>query len=82
MADDAGVPVIVDAAAQLPPVDNLWGFTRRGGRHRLFSGGKALHGPQAVRLDRRLGTNGQGLCDARFSASAAWAALPRSGRRR
>jgi L-seryl-tRNA(Ser) seleniumtransferase len=50
VAGDAGVPVIVDAAAQLPPVDNLWGFTRRGADIALFSGGKALHGPQATGL--------------------------------
>ncbi len=50
MARQAGVPVIVDAAAQLPPVDNLWGFTRQGADIALFSGGKALHGPQASGL--------------------------------
>jgi len=43
-----GVPVIVDAAAQLPPVSNLWHFTRDlGADLALFSGGKALRGPQA-----------------------------------
>jgi len=43
-----GVPVIVDAAAQLPPVSNLWRFTRDiGADLALFSGGKALRGPQA-----------------------------------
>jgi L-seryl-tRNA(Ser) seleniumtransferase len=50
IARHADVPVIVDAAAQLPPVDNLWGFTRRGADVALFSGGKALHGPQASGL--------------------------------
>lgn len=45
------VPVIVDAAAQLPPVQNLWRFTRElGADVALFSGGKALRGPQASGL--------------------------------
>lgn len=45
------VPVIVDAAAQLPPVRNLWRFTRDlGADVALFSGGKALRGPQASGL--------------------------------
>jgi seryl-tRNA(Sec) selenium transferase len=45
------VPVIVDAAAQLPPVSNLWQFTRDlGADLAVFSGGKALHGPQASGL--------------------------------
>ncbi|MGD9711172.1 MAG: aminotransferase class V-fold PLP-dependent enzyme [Thermomicrobiales bacterium] len=42
-----GVPVIVDAAAQLPPVSNLWKFTRDDGADAvIFSGGKGLRGPQ------------------------------------
>lgn len=42
-----GVPVIVDAAAQLPPVSNLWHFTRDlGADVAIFSGGKGLRGPQ------------------------------------
>lgn len=46
-----GVPVIVDAAAQLPPVENLWRFTKDlGADVALFSGGKALRGPQASGL--------------------------------
>lgn len=45
------IPVIVDAAAQLPPVQNLWRFTRDlGADVALFSGGKALRGPQASGL--------------------------------
>lgn len=51
IAHARGVPVIVDAAAQLPPVDNLWRFTRDAGADvALFSGGKALRGPQASGL--------------------------------
>jgi L-seryl-tRNA(Ser) seleniumtransferase len=42
-----GVPVIVDAAAQVPPVSNLWHFTRSlGADVAIFSGGKMLRGPQ------------------------------------
>lgn len=45
------VPVIVDAAAQLPPVANLWHFTAECGADlAVFSGGKALRGPQASGL--------------------------------
>ncbi|HEY8885515.1 MAG TPA: aminotransferase class V-fold PLP-dependent enzyme [Chloroflexota bacterium] len=41
------VPVIVDAAAQLPPHDNLWRFTRDlDADIVIFSGGKGLRGPQ------------------------------------
>ncbi len=42
-----GVPVIVDAAAQVPPVSNLWHFSRNlGADVVIFSGGKMLRGPQ------------------------------------
>jgi len=41
-----GVPVIVDAAAQVPPAENLWRFTERGASLALYSGGKGLRGPQ------------------------------------
>lgn len=45
------VPVIVDAAAQIPPVSNLWYFTRElGADLALFSGGKGLRGPQSAGL--------------------------------
>ena len=42
-----GVPLIVDAAAQLPPKDNLGRFIAMGVDLVAFSGGKALGGPQA-----------------------------------
>jgi L-seryl-tRNA(Ser) seleniumtransferase len=44
------VPVIVDAAAQLPPVENLWAFTAAGADMVLFSGGKGLRGPASTGL--------------------------------
>ncbi len=45
------VPVIVDGAAQIPPKENLWKWTRDWGADMaLFSGGKGLRGPQAAGL--------------------------------
>ena len=44
------IPVIVDAAAQLPPVENLWRFTEAGADLVLFSGGKGLCGPASTGL--------------------------------
>lgn len=44
------VPVMVDAAAQLPPVENLWRFTDSGADLVLFSGGKGLCGPASTGL--------------------------------
>jgi L-seryl-tRNA(Ser) seleniumtransferase len=50
IAHRKGVPVIVDAAAQLPPRQNLWRFTEMGADLVIFSGGKDLRGPQASGL--------------------------------
>lgn len=50
LAHARDVPVIVDAAAQLPPVENLWAFTAAGADIVLFSGGKALRGPASTGL--------------------------------
>ena len=46
LAHRYNTPVIVDAAAQLPPVENLWKFTQMGADLAIFSGGKTLCGPQ------------------------------------
>jgi D-glucosaminate-6-phosphate ammonia-lyase len=43
-----GVPVIVDAAAQLPPQANLRRFIDEGADLVAFSGGKAIDGPQST----------------------------------
>ncbi len=43
----ARIPLIVDAAAQLPPKENLRRFIALGADLVAFSGGKALGGPQA-----------------------------------
>ena len=50
VARQRDIPVIVDAAAQLPPVENLWRFTEMGADLAIFSGGKDLRGPQATGL--------------------------------
>lgn len=50
IADSHEIPVIVDAAAQLPPMENLWHFTQLGASLALFSGGKDLRGPQSSGL--------------------------------
>ena len=42
-----GLPLIVDAAAQLPPRSNLQRFISAGADLVVFSGGKALGGPQS-----------------------------------
>jgi L-seryl-tRNA(Ser) seleniumtransferase len=47
VAHAAGVPVLVDAAAQLPPVANLSALLEAGADLVAFSGGKAIGGPQA-----------------------------------
>lgn len=44
------IPVIVDAAAQIPPVENFWRFTAMGADLVIFSGGKGLRGPQCSGL--------------------------------
>lgn len=50
IARQSDVPVIVDAAAQLPPVENLWAFGAAGADLVLFSGGKGLCGPASTGL--------------------------------
>jgi len=48
IAHDHGIPVIVDAAAELPPVENLQRFVDAGADMVCFSGGKAIRGPQST----------------------------------
>ena len=43
-----GVPLIVDAAAQLPPAENLRRFVAAGADLVTFSGGKGLRAPQST----------------------------------
>ena len=66
------VPVVVDAAAQLPPVENLWKFTDMGADLVVFSGGKTLCGPQDsglilgkekyISICRQFGAPAHGIC--------------------
>ena len=44
------VPTLIDAAADVPPVENLWRFTKLGFDLVGFSGGKGLRGPQSSGL--------------------------------
>jgi L-seryl-tRNA(Ser) seleniumtransferase len=50
IAHARGVPVIVDAAAEVPPLKNLKGLSDTGADVVVFSGGKGLRGPQATGL--------------------------------
>ncbi len=45
-----GVPVIVDAAAEVPPKANLTRFIKEGADLVMFSGGKGIGGPQGAGL--------------------------------
>jgi L-seryl-tRNA(Ser) seleniumtransferase len=47
VAHARGIPVLVDAAAQLPPATNLRRFIDQGADLVCLSGGKAIGGPQA-----------------------------------
>lgn len=49
-ARPAGVPVVVDAADQIPPRANLWRFGAAGADLTIFSGGKGLGGPTSSGL--------------------------------
>ncbi len=44
----AGVPVVIDAASELPPVDTLTRFAEAGFDLIVISGGKGLRGPQST----------------------------------
>ena len=46
----AGIPVFVDAAGGIPPIDNIRRYARMGVDLYGFSGGKGLRGPQASGL--------------------------------
>lgn len=44
------VPTFNDAAADVPPVDNFWKYTKMGFDLVAFSGGKGIRGPQSAGL--------------------------------
>jgi L-seryl-tRNA(Ser) seleniumtransferase len=45
-----GVPCFNDAAADVPPISNLWNYTKMGFDLVTFSGGKGIRGPQNAGL--------------------------------
>lgn len=50
VAHKHGVPCFNDAAADVPPISNLWNYTAMGFDLVTFSGGKGLRGPQCTGL--------------------------------
>lgn len=50
VARQHGVPCFNDAAADVPPISNLWKYTQMGFDLVTFSGGKGLRGPQCTGL--------------------------------
>ena len=50
LAHQAGLPLILDAAAEVPPAENLRKYARMGADLVAFSGGKELRGPQCSGL--------------------------------
>ena len=50
VAHKHGVPCFNDAAADVPPISNLWAYTQMGFDLVTFSGGKGLRGPQCTGL--------------------------------
>jgi L-seryl-tRNA(Ser) seleniumtransferase len=50
VAHQHGVPCFNDAAADVPPISNLWKYTQMGFDLVTFSGGKGIRGPQCTGL--------------------------------
>jgi L-seryl-tRNA(Ser) seleniumtransferase len=50
VAHARGVPCLNDAAADVPPISNLWNYTQMGFDLVAFSGGKGIRGPQNAGL--------------------------------
>ena len=50
VAHSHGVPCFLDAAADVPPIANLWNYTTMGYDLVAFSGGKGIRGPQNAGL--------------------------------
>ena len=50
VAQAHGVPCLNDAAADVPPISNLWNYTQMGFDLVAFSGGKGIRGPQNAGL--------------------------------
>jgi L-seryl-tRNA(Ser) seleniumtransferase len=50
IAHEHNVPCFNDAAADVPPISNLWNYTKMGFDLVAFSGGKGMRGPQCTGL--------------------------------
>ena len=50
VAKKHGIPTFNDAAADVPPISNLWNYTQMGFDLVTFSGGKGIRGPQNAGL--------------------------------
>ena len=50
VAHEHGIPCHLDAAADMPPISNLWKYTGMGFDLVSFSGGKGMRGPQNAGL--------------------------------
>lgn len=50
VAHEHNIPCINDAAADMPPIANLWNYTAMGFDLVIFSGGKGIRGPQNAGL--------------------------------
>jgi uncharacterized pyridoxal phosphate-dependent enzyme len=50
LAHENQIPAFIDAAADTPPVSNLWEYAKMGYDLIAFSGGKAIRGPQCAGL--------------------------------
>ena len=50
LAHESNIPAFIDAAADTPPVSNLWDYAKMGYDLIAFSGGKAIRGPQCAGL--------------------------------
>jgi L-seryl-tRNA(Ser) seleniumtransferase len=87
-----GVPTLLDAAADTPPLDALWKYNKLGFDMVVFSGGKGLRGPQnaglllgrkdlieAAKLNTapRCGNIGRGMKVSKEDMVAMWAAVER-----
>lgn len=87
-----GIPTLLDAAADTPPLDALWQYNQMGYDMVVFSGGKALRGPQDTGLllgrqdlidaakkntSPHCGTIGRGMKVSKENMVAMWAAVER-----
>ncbi len=50
LAKKHNIPTLIDIAADIPPVENLWKYTDMGFDLTCISGGKAIRGPQSAGL--------------------------------